>query len=216
VNIFYLSCNDEAILEAAGGYLRSDELIKTNLKLAQQYGASIVLNNQVVKVENKKLTLKNSETISADKIILTAGAFMADLVPEIKNRLKPTRQYIAWFKINKNYELHKVFHSPTFVWPAAADRLFYGFPAIDGPEGGFKIGVENTMSDSPAVDPHKHQPDVTPDEVRKAYGDITWICSACSGRGFKFSHGIGVMMTDLIKNDASPLWSKNFQLCKYF
>lgn len=250
--IFNVSDDSEAVLETVGGYLRSEAIIATNLTLAKKYGAQIVLNERTLSFESGRVTSKSLGIIRAKKIILAAGAFMTDLVPEITKLLKPTRQYVTWFKIKKNYEWHKIFNCPTFVWPAASKRLFYGFPAIDGPEGGFKIGVENDLNAAPRTDPHRHKSDVTPAEIRKAYGDITeffpflsneyvkaaacmytltpdeefiidkhpsyqdvWICSACSSHGFKFCHGIGIMMTDIVKDGTSPLWSKHFSYKRF-
>jgi sarcosine oxidase len=48
---------------------------------------------------------------------------------------------MAWFDPPGGLDLLLPGRFPIYFWQSAADRIFYGFPAIDGPRGGAKVAI---------------------------------------------------------------------------
>jgi len=62
---------------------------------------------------------------------------------KFKKYFEVTRQVLYWFDIEQNYDMFAPDKFPTWIWePMSSDKPLYGFPAIDGPEGGFKLSAE--------------------------------------------------------------------------
>ena len=73
------------------------------------------------------------------------GAWIARLLPEVADTFAVHRQLMYWFAIREGYE--QLRGMPIFVWDFGGQKDafvhfhgFYGFPAIDGPAGGVKVG----------------------------------------------------------------------------
>ena len=131
---------DRAYYEPGAGVLRPERCISTQLELARQGGAAIHTSEQVtgydVGADGVNVTT-NQGSYSADKLILSAGAWMADLVPAAyRSALRVCRQVIYWFEAEDLGAFDpKVF--PWVIW--IGDRLeefWSSFPApSDGPRG---------------------------------------------------------------------------------
>ncbi len=83
----------------------------------------------------------------ADRLVLSVGAWLPELFPEGRELFAVYRQLMHWFAIREGYE--QLRDMPVFVWDFGGERPefvhlcgFYGFPAVDGPGGGLKIGTE--------------------------------------------------------------------------
>jgi sarcosine oxidase len=93
--------------------------------------------------------------------VLSVGAWIRRLVPEVADLFTVYEQQLHWFTIRTGYEALR--SMPIFIWDmgggddefAHMGSGFYGFPAIDGPDGGLKLASERYEA---AVDPD-HRPD---------------------------------------------------------
>lgn len=79
-----------------------------------------------------------------EQLIVSAGPWLPELLQDSHQALAAhftvVRQVMYWFDIKDNYESFKPGHFPIFIWEGRGDLATrYGMPAIDGPEGGFKI-----------------------------------------------------------------------------
>jgi sarcosine oxidase len=82
-------------------------------------------------------------TYAADRLILTAGGWLPALLPTLAHHLRVCRQVMFWFLPAGDHARFTPEHMPVYVRVAdTPERMFYGFPAIDGPEGGLKIAGE--------------------------------------------------------------------------
>ena len=74
----------------------------------------------------------DKEIYQTQKLIVSAGAWLNDLLPELKLPLKVKRQVLFWFK-NKNKQLQQFIEPdnlPIFIWEYTHGRMFYGFPDL--------------------------------------------------------------------------------------
>jgi sarcosine oxidase len=124
-----------AVVEKNAGILFPEECIKANLKLANDNGA-LLLFGEVVKSINIKnnsvevVTDKNN--YETQKLIISVGAWLNDLLPELKLPLSIKRQVLFWFK-NENERMQKFIgpkQLPIFIWQYSSPHIFYGFPDL--------------------------------------------------------------------------------------
>ena len=76
---------------------------------------------------------------------MTAGAWLPGLVGrEIAQHFTVYRQTLFWFDIEGPMTSFLPEHFPIFIWELQDRKQgIYGFPAIDGPGGGLKLGAEH-------------------------------------------------------------------------
>ncbi|CAF0749125.1 unnamed protein product [Didymodactylos carnosus] len=136
----HLKSNEIALYQADSGYLRATKCVLANVRLAREYGATILENTPVTDI----IPLNNGKTIirtsgsnedQFDRVIVTAGPWISKLFSILNLALNITRQQIVYLNIKKN---HEYFHSSQFpVWIDANTHM-YGFP-MDGQIVGVKM-----------------------------------------------------------------------------
>lgn len=96
------SPEERAYYEPGAGVLRPERCIETQLELARQAGATIHTGEKVTGYDvNRGGVTVRTETASyrADKLILAAGAWIGELLPEAhRGGIRVCRQLIHWFK----------------------------------------------------------------------------------------------------------------------
>jgi sarcosine oxidase len=111
------------------------------------------------------------DSYEAAKVILTAGPWIAKLLPaEYAHHFLVYRQTLCWFALQQNFECYSPDRFPVFIW-ITGNRLqdmLYGFPAIDGAEGGLKIATERYES---TVDPDAVPREVSESSVAEMYSE---------------------------------------------
>ena len=143
-----LAVTDEhGYYEAGSGYVVPEECVAAQLQLAGELGATVRTGETVRSWSSDGGTVEvvtDRGTYSAGSLVLAAGPWMASLVPELAPHLTVHRQVLYWFDIADRSAYERYRDMPVYIWmhgPGAGDFL-YGFPAIDGPDGGIKIAVE--------------------------------------------------------------------------
>jgi len=169
----------------------------------------------------------------AERVVVTAGAWVADLVPAMRGAVKVSRQHIGYFDIGAAGEFGRF---PNWVYVGDEARgLYYGLPAFGRP--GIKAALHGVGSGDD--DPESHPgPDAhaiarvraflasqlavtvgdllhaetclytnTPDE-RFVIGPLPGhanviVGSICSGHGFKFGPLMGRILAGLVTNGTS-------------
>ncbi len=164
---FKLSGDEVGYFESGAGFLRPEACIETQLTVARQMGARVFTSETVLDITQGNggtVAVKTDQaTYFAARIIVTAGPWMQKLLgDQYLNYFKVYRQVLCWFGLAKNQELYSATRFPVFIW-IVGDRprdMLYGFPAIDGPQGGLKIATE------------QYEATVDPDEVTRAVADL--------------------------------------------
>lgn len=155
----------EGYFEPDGGYVRPERAVTAHLELAVRHGARLRLGDPVRRWSasaNGVLVSTDAETYAADQLALCVGPWIGQLFPEARDAFAVYRQVLYWWAIREGYE--QLRDMPVFVWDFGAplegfEHLdgFYGFPAIDGPEGGIKVASE-TFETTTAPDGRQHPP----------------------------------------------------------
>lgn len=165
---------DRAYFEPGAGVLRPERCIATQLEQARQGGAALHCGEKVTGYDvgaDGVTVVTNQGSYRADKVILSAGAWMADLVPEAyRAALRVCRQVIYWFEAEDLGAFDpKVF--PWVIW--IGDRLeefWSSFPAPrDGPRG-VKLVTEQYHT---ATHPDVVSREVTAEECDDMYYRLT-------------------------------------------
>ena len=154
---FEVNDGERGYYEPDAGYLFPEKCVGAQLELAKKYGATLKLNEKVSGFEanDSGVTVTTDQgTYQAAKLIISAGPWIKDFLPEYDDIFKIQRQVLYWFDIDgeQNYEMYR--DMPIFIWElnGGYDNNFYGFPAIDGPTGGVKIAAQTYNSDTSPSD----------------------------------------------------------------
>ena len=213
---------ERAYYEPGAGYADPERVVAAQLKRAQALGAQVRLNAPVVSIEKDGdgvAVRTASETIRASHVVLAAGAWMPEFLPQAHaRRLTVTRQTLHWFAPPPHSQAYEPERMPVFIW-----NDLYGFP-IASPGGGVKVATESIDA---VVDPNhvrreidRADVDIVSPRVRAAFPDLGahlrgatclytstpdfnfWVgphpeiervsvVSACSGHGFKHAAALG-------------------------
>lgn len=135
--------------EPGAGLVMADESVRVQLDLAARLGAVVRLDERVLDVSATPggvSVVTDRARYGADTVVLAAGAWLPELLePELASLFTVYRQVQNWFALDgPGKDAFSPDTCPVFIWqfgPGERD-LCYGFPAIDGPGGGVKIGTE--------------------------------------------------------------------------
>jgi sarcosine oxidase len=152
-----------ALLQPEGGFVASERAIVAHVDGALEFGAEIHGREAVIgwRLTSDGVEVETTRgTYQASKLVLSAGAWMGDLAPELASLLVRERQVLAWFQPTTP-ALFKPSLFPVFNLAHGDDR-FYGFPIFGNP--GFKFGRYHHRHE--IVDPETMQRE--PDEQDEA------------------------------------------------
>jgi sarcosine oxidase len=128
-----------AVYQGDAGFVLSERAILANVTLAQELGAEVHACEPVTgwSAEHGGVVVHTDrDTYRADRLVITAGAWVADSVRELATLAIPERQVLIWTQpLRPTYFTPDAF--PIFNFEAEEGRL-YGFPVYGIP--GFKFG----------------------------------------------------------------------------
>ncbi len=169
---FRLEQEEIGYFEPGAGFLRPEACIETQLALAGKLGAEIHTGETVTKVDALTSAVEiatDRDTYSVGHVILTAGPWIGKLLPAvIAQHLLVYRQVMTWFAPAGNQERYTPQSFPVFIWITGnrPSDMFYGFPAIDGSDGGIKTATERY---DVAIDPDQVERSVQAGEIQSLY-----------------------------------------------
>ena len=215
-----------AVFEPRAGFLEPEAAVEATLALAAEAGADLRFDEPVLELDGDLLHTERG-TYTADRIVVSAGAWLADILPSLADTFTPARQPLLWLEPLEP-GLFAPDRFPIFVWEWRPGWAFYGFPDVGD---GFKAAVhhhgEPTTPDAvdrqlraedeetirelvrrffPSGDGELREAAVclytnTPDEHfvidTLPEDDRVIVASPCSGHGFKFAPAIGEVLADL-------------------
>jgi len=156
-----------AVLQPQGGFLLPELCVSYHVIGAQAAGAEVHAREQVLEWEPTSrgvvVTTDRGE-YEAERLIISAGAWMGALVPRLKGLAVPERQVLAWMQPLRP-ELFQPERFPVFNLLVDEGR-FYGFPVFGIP--GFKIGRYHHLGEH--VDPDTMDRVCHPDDERVLRG----------------------------------------------
>lgn len=153
--------SERALFQSEGGFLRANDCVRANLHLAEAHGATIHEHTCIARIEplpnHIVLETENGDLERYDRVLITAGAWLPKLLPELNLPLTVTRQTYAYFALSAETESRFIpEHLPVWI---EATRHFYGFPQ-DGRQPGVKIAWHRLGE--------PHDPDQLPHPVNEA------------------------------------------------
>lgn len=168
-----------AIWEPRAGILFPEMAIKTHLELAAKWGADLQFNARILAWEpqNGGVVVRTGlGSYNAKKLLLSVGAWMKSLVPDLDLPLTVERQVSLWFEPRSQRELFQSKRCPIFICEHAPQRFFYGFPNLGD---GVKVGIhhEGTITSPDLLDR-----EVKDSDIEKGRSFLRWLLPDAAGR----------------------------------
>jgi sarcosine oxidase len=144
-----------ALYEQNAGILFPEECISTQLQLAKRNGVSFHFDETVTSIQIKEGRVEiitGTGQYSANKVIVSAGAWLPELFLELRLPLSVKRQVLFWFKCKGGKaEKFSPARFPVYIWEHEASKIFYGFPDLGD---GLKIAIhhEGRLTTADTVD----------------------------------------------------------------
>jgi sarcosine oxidase len=139
-----------ALFQPRGGFLLPEQCISAQVYGALAAGADIRARERVLDwkptASGVRVTTERG-VYEAERLVLSAGAWMGALVPALAPLTQPERQVLAWFAPLQP-DLFTPERFPVFNLMVPEGR-YYGFPEHDVP--GFKIGLYHHLEEK--IDP---------------------------------------------------------------
>jgi sarcosine oxidase len=132
------------VYQPEGGFVASERAIMAHATLAVAAGAEIHAREKVVAIEPKGgrvVVVTDLARYEAGHVILSAGAWVSDLLPDLAETAVPERQVLGWFQ-PKRPELFAPAVFPVSNLLTDVGH-YYQFPSWGIP--GFKIGLYNHL-----------------------------------------------------------------------
>jgi sarcosine oxidase len=157
--------NDVAVYEERAGYLLAEECIRVQLRLAAHGGAELHFEERVLgwSADSNGIQVSTDRCVyEAERLVITAGPWanqaLSGLFP-----LNVTRQVMAWIEPMGGIEPFLPDRFPVFLCDSPdGGSPGYGFPAVDGPNGGVKAAIHGShvVCTPETVDREVHEADL--------------------------------------------------------
>ena len=168
---FALAGDEQGCFEPGAGFVRPERAVEAQLRLAGELGAALAFDERVVGYDDRGthvMVRTTSRTIEASALVITAGPWVSELVPQLASTMTIYRQVLFWFDLRDPSSYPALRDSPVYIWMPGTDpgELIYGFPMVDGPAGGAKVAREQYAVETTADEVDR---DVTADETEEMY-----------------------------------------------
>jgi sarcosine oxidase len=168
-----------AVWEPRAGILFPELAIQTHLDLAAKRGAMLHFDEAITSWEPKDggIRVFTSKGIYlARHLLLSAGAWLSSLVPDLQFPLSVERQVLCWFEPASDAELFRPDRCPIFIFEYAPSRFFYGFPDLGD---GVKIAIHH---EGEVTQPDLIRREVSKQDIDKVRSVLEHFLPAAAGR----------------------------------
>jgi len=150
---YALPPSHRAVHQPQGGFLLSEDAIVAHVAAAQAAGAEIHARERLLSWEARPggegvVVATDKGRYEAGRLVLTAGAWMADLAPLLQRLAVPERQVLAWLQPHRP-DWFEPARFPVFNLEVEEGR-YYGFPVYRVP--GFKFGRYHHLEEHASAD----------------------------------------------------------------
>ncbi|MBV9262315.1 MAG: N-methyl-L-tryptophan oxidase, partial [Pseudolabrys sp.] len=166
---FNIANGDRAYFEPEAGLVRPEECVRTQLALAQKSGATIRAREIMTRFDPRPSHVEvvtDRGSYRGDNIVVAAGPWIPEVLPQRSALFTIRRQLLAWFRITKDAALYAPDRFPVWYWQIPRDKAIYGFPWIDTVEPAMKVSAEQYDTTTTADTVER---DVTRDEIDALY-----------------------------------------------
>ena len=122
----------QGVFEQQAGWLAPERCIETHLRLAEQRGASLRFGEPIESWtstgDGVRVTTARG-TFDAKQLVIATGAWESQLAPSLAPELSVERNVLLWFEPTAKRDAFA--RLPIYIVDDT-DRIFYGFPYIEG------------------------------------------------------------------------------------
>jgi sarcosine oxidase len=151
--VFSVAATHDVVFEPDAGLLAAARAVALQLELARAHGGEktqILSSSPVRRIDlggTRPVVLTDSLAVAADRLIVTAGAWVKHLLPQLPVPLQVTRQQVLYFR-PADPAPFGIGRFPVFIFKGTgADEAFYGMPGFLG------AGVKAARHFGPETDP---------------------------------------------------------------
>jgi sarcosine oxidase len=171
--------DEVGLYEDAAGFVRPEASVAAHLDLAARRGAELRFEEPVTRWQATASGVRVTTaagSYEADRLVVCPGSWAPQVLAELGIPLVVERQVMYWFQPAGGvgpYEDHP-------VWIHGSDQLqAYGFPAVDGPDGGVKTAF---FRHGAATTPETIDRTVHDEEVAFMAGHLEGLAPTLPGR----------------------------------
>jgi sarcosine oxidase len=146
------------VVQPDGGFVAPEPAIEAQVALAKAAGAEIRTGTKVDSIERRGNGVRlaiGQDSVEADKLIVSAGPWVKQLLPDLPVQLRVTRQVLAWFQ-PLDGALFAAGRFPVFLLENR-HGVHYGFP----PRGAGTVKIAKHHHADEAVDPDDYDRSVS-------------------------------------------------------
>lgn len=122
----------QGVFERQAGWLAPERSIETHLRLAERSGATLRFEEPIERWESTgegvRVTTATG-SFDAKQLVIAAGAWESQLAPSLASELSVERNVLFWFE--PTAERDAFARLPIYIVDDT-DRIFYGFPYVEG------------------------------------------------------------------------------------
>jgi sarcosine oxidase len=152
------------VFEPRGGYLLVEDCVRAHLHAAQAADATMLPNTEVDgwNATDSEVRVRTSAgEFTAARLVVTAGAWAAQLLSDLKIGLTVRRKSLFWFHTTSP-KCELASGLPVYLYELPTGT-FYGFPQLD-PRG---VKVAEHTGGQPITDPTTVDREINPDDERQ-------------------------------------------------
>jgi sarcosine oxidase len=196
-----------ALYERKAGLVRPEESVRAHLQRAAALGAELHFQEKVVgwePVGDKGVRVRTTHGVyEAARLVISPGPWASQMLADLRLPLVVERQVLYWFDPVGGIDPFLPDRFPIFIWGTEGGASPYGFPALDGPNGGVKVAFYRAPREEHCT-PETIERGIREAEIEQMRGAIAEILPALKG---KFLAGATCMYT------GTP--DKNFIIAKH-
>ena len=164
--IFEPTADTVAVFEERAGTVRIDRAVEAHLTVAERAGARVDFGRRVVDWRPAggggfEVETADGQVVGGDRVVLTTGPWIGELVPDLRLPLTVEREVPMWFRPTVDPALVGADRMPIWVLRDAG-TMFYGIP--HDPELGLKVSIHHWGT---FVDPDTVERDVGDEDVAR-------------------------------------------------
>jgi sarcosine oxidase len=151
--VFSLPANYDVVFEPDAGLVAAARAVAIQVELARFHGgtrARVIEQTPVRRIDlddRRPVVVTDSSRIVADRLIVSAGAWVKRLVPGLPVPLRATRQQVLYFR-SADPSPFQIGRFPIFMYvPDSEHDVYYGMPEFQG------LGAKVARHAGPETDP---------------------------------------------------------------
>jgi sarcosine oxidase len=153
----------DVVFEPDAGMLRAARAVALQIELARIHGRGqtrVIENCPVKRIDldhDRPVVITEEARIVAERLIVSAGAWVTRLLPRLPVPLSPTRQQVLYLRATDNTPF-RIGRFPVFIFKgSSAEDSFYGMPEFQD------LGVKVARHGGPVFDPDIDDRDIGED-----------------------------------------------------